>query len=158
MKIIPLRGCIKVALVDDEDYDKLMKFGGGNYIWGLTSGYASMQLCNGVVLMHNLICLTNPGQEVDHIDGNKLNNQKSNLRACTRSQNHANSRLQKNNKSGVKGVSFDSRHQKWHAHIKINGKQKNLGLFKDINDAAEAYRKAAVGAFGEFANPVNNLR
>jgi hypothetical protein len=87
-----------------------------------------------------------PSGEIDHIDGNGLNNKLDNLRAVTRTENCKNLRIPKHNTSGYPGVSWHKRRQKWRADININGKQKHLGLFENIDDAAEAYQAAAKAA------------
>ena len=88
---------------------------------------------------------------VDHIDGNGLNNCRSNLRIATSSQNMQNSKKSKANTSGFKGVSYHRRAQKWCAAISVNGKNKYLGLFESPEKAHEAYCEAAKKYFGEFA-------
>jgi hypothetical protein len=91
------------------------------------------------------------GLEVDHINCDPKDNRWANLRLATRAQNEGNTRLRKNNTSGVKGVTWDRSKKKWQAQITINCKPCNLGRFDDINDAAEAYHKAAQKHFGSFA-------
>jgi hypothetical protein len=102
-----------------------------------------------VILMHQQI-LDFPEIDVDHYDRDTLNNQRFNLRSCTESQNGANAKLSKRNKSGFKGV-WKHRSGKWQAQICINRKKINLGLFKDIDIAAEAYKRAAKKYFGNFS-------
>jgi hypothetical protein len=96
---------------------------------------------------------------VDHIDGNKTNNRPGNLRAATQAQNVRNAGLSAKNTSGLKGVSQNSRSGKWHAQIKVNGKQTYLGRFDCPKAAAVAYNTAASQHFGEFAklNHVDEL-
>jgi len=89
---------------------------------------------------------------VDHIDGNKQNNHIDNLRAATAKQNQANIGLNKLNTSGVKGVSWASKYNKWYACIRFNGKNKNLGYFDNINDAKEFVELAREMMHGTFAN------
>ena len=80
-----------------------------------------------------------PNQEIDHIDGNSLNNCIENLRATTHKQNCENRKgANKNSKSGVKGVSWAKNVKKWRAQIQNNGKVKNLGYYKNIEDAIAA--------------------
>ena len=92
-----------------------------------------------------------PDKEVDHRDLDKSNNRWHNLRETTHSQNMANCRAYKTNKSGVKGVSWNKRQQKWIAKIKVNGTTIHL-LSTDSKDKAEVWYKAfAELAFGEYA-------
>jgi hypothetical protein len=86
---------------------------------------------------------------VDHIDGDGLNNRRSNLRLATPSQNAGNSRIRSNNTSGYKGVCFIS--GKWVAQITYKSNPMTLGRFDDILDAARAYNAGAIKYFGKFA-------
>jgi len=88
---------------------------------------------------------------LDHIDGNKENNSINNLRSCTQSQNQANIPLSKNSTSGLKGVWYDKPKKKWKAGIKKDNKKYHLGYYLTKEEAHEAYCKAAVEFFGEFA-------
>ena len=89
-----------------------------------------------------------PTKEIDHINGDGLDNRWANLREATRSQNMCNTALRADNKSGFKGVSWVTARRKWHAQIA----GKSLGHFDNLEAAARAYRKAATERFGEFAN------
>lgn len=81
-------------------------------------------------------------EQIDHIDGNPLNNKIDNLRSVTHRQNGLNQKLHKNNKSGCSGVSWSSAAGKWRAYIKIKGVQKYLGVFENKQDAISARLKA----------------
>ena len=96
------------------------------------------------------IPLRNSEHEVDHRNGNKLDNRKSNLRICSRSENQMNRGKQKNNTSGFKGVSQIKMNQKWVAYIKVNYKRIYIGCFLKKVDAARAYNMAALKYHGEF--------
>jgi hypothetical protein len=87
---------------------------------------------------------------VDHINGNKLDNRKSNLRICTQQDNCRNRCVQSNNKSGYKGVSFNKEKQKYEACICIDKKTIHLGLFNSAIDAAIAYKNSETKLFGKF--------
>jgi hypothetical protein len=89
---------------------------------------------------------------IDHRDCNPSNNAISNLRPANPSLNAGNSRISKRNTSGYKGVSWNKRKKRWQAYIHMpDGRQKTIGRFSRIEDAAEAYRKASLVRFGEFA-------
>ncbi|GAG28472.1 unnamed protein product [marine sediment metagenome] len=101
--------------------------------------------------MHRMILGVEKGVDVDHINGDGIDNRRFNLRACLRSENGRNRRLSKNNKSGYKGVCWNKSCNKWVAQIKYNYKEYSLGCFFCIIKAAKAYDKAAREYFGEFA-------
>ena len=139
----------KVALVDDEDFEYL-----NQWKWRCLNGYAKRNdpIGNGKykdVAMQNQIMKPPPGFVVDHADNNKLNNQKSNLRICTYSQNLANRKIFSTNTTGYKGVSIDKKckHRKWYAQIKC----KVIGYFDNPIDAARAYDAKALEMYGDFA-------
>ncbi len=88
---------------------------------------------------------------VDHANGNKADNQYTNLREATKSQDCANRPKQKNNTSGYKGVVWDKSKNRWRARIKHNEVWRHLGYYTDILLAAKAYDAAALLAFGSFA-------
>jgi hypothetical protein len=103
------------------------------------------------VFMHRAIMSAPDGMEVDHIDGNGLDNRRStNLRLATRSQNQHNQGISRANTSGFKGVTWSERHKKWRVLIAINSKLKHLGYFTEKNLAAAAYAKASAELHGEF--------
>jgi len=122
----------ELVLVDDEDFDELNK-----YKWCLNSGgYATRRKdTHTSILMHRFINSTPKRQETDHINGNKLDNRRENLRNVTHSQNQLHSRLPKTNTSGVKGVVWDKKNKKWQAQIKIKGKNHFLGRYKTVMEA-----------------------
>ena len=156
MKEIPLTQG-KFALVDDEDYELLIK-----NKWRVSIGYAtrnqitySRELKKIVkqhsFLMHRVITNAPKGTQIDHINGNKLDNRKVNLRICTNSQNHANTFLRKDNTSGKKGINWCKQTKSWRARITVNQKEIYLGRFKSLKKASEIYNSAATKYFGEFA-------
>ena len=91
------------------------------------------------------------GMVVDHIDGNGLNNRKSNLRICTKAQNVHNSRPRTNTSSKYKGVFWNKANKKWSATIHKGDKWTYIGGFDDEKEAARAYDRKAAEFFGEFA-------
>lgn len=93
-----------------------------------------------------------PDMEVDHKDGDGLNNRRqSNLRLATRPQNMQNRGAQKNNTSGFKGVWYQKKADKWYAAIRFHGSRKYLGPFKSAELASEAYLAEAKARHGDFA-------
>jgi hypothetical protein len=110
--------------------------------------------------MHRLVAERNGlpigGEEVDHWDGDGLNNQQSNLRPATHRQNAANQKRRRDNTSGYKGVSWHRQKGKFQARITVAGHQHYLKCWDDPRDAARAYNEAALKYFGEYSwlNPV----
>lgn len=144
------------AIVDELDFEEL-----NQHKWSLlvsrNTEYAQRQVRNADgkvanVTMHVLLMNPPHGMEVDHIDGNGLNNQRANLRVCTRTQNRQNVGAMKNNKSGYKGVTLHKVTGKWLAQIRANGKHYHLGLFTDPKEASAAYIEACEKYHGEYAN------
>ena len=89
-------------------------------------------------------------KEIDHIDCNPRNNFIQNLRVCNRQQNLFNTRKQKNNKSGYKGIYWLEKRKRWQAQLSINGKRRTIGYFKDREEAYEKYKEAAKYYHGDF--------
>lgn len=104
-----------------------------------------------VLKLYRLIMNAHCGEWVDHVDHNRLNNTRSNLRIATRYQNSCNRQMGRNNAIGYKGVQLHGR--KWRADITVNGKTTYIGLFQTKEEAARAYDNAAYRHFGEFAKP-----
>lgn len=141
-----------VAFVDDEDYDNLI---GLNWYACQCNKkvYARASLPNDKkVFMHRYLLECMSDREIDHKDGNGLNNQRVNLRECTRQQNACNRSKSKNTTSVYLGVSWRKERSKWRAGIKKNDKYTHLGYFNSECDAAIAYNNAAKSLNGEFAN------
>lgn len=123
-------------LCDIEDWDKLKE-----YTWRINkNGYAAAPINRIQKRFHVQIMGKKNGYVIDHIDQNKLNNQKRNLRFVTKSGNAANSKLSKNNTSGIKGVQR-TKSGRWIARLMINGKNICLGTYDTIEEAEEARRK-----------------
>jgi AP2 domain len=115
-----------------------------------TSGYACTKIDGKNVYLHRMLCPD--WAAVDHIDGDGLNNCRSNLRDGTGlGKNGPNKALQRNNTSGYKGVTPAYSKGKWIAQIKVGSKMTNLGTYATPEEAADAYDRAAISAFGEYA-------
>lgn len=141
----------KVAIVDDEDFEWLSQ-----WKWCFRQqGYAGMGIVeNGkqrIVYMHRLIAGTPKGMDTDHIDKNKLNNQRKNLRICTHEENCRNRSKSCNNTTGVKCVVLDSRTGRFRAYIKVKYRQIHIGMFDSIVEASSAHLKAQKYHFGTFS-------
>lgn len=148
MKLIPLtRGFM--AKVDDDDYVRLSK-----YKWYCsTFGYAVRNSENRgtMIWMHRVILNTPDGMDTDHRNLDRLDNQKCNLRVCTRSQNRMNQKAHVDSKSGFKGVYYHRSSGKYMARIQANKKEMFLGEFSTPDLASLAYQSAATQLHGEFA-------
>jgi hypothetical protein len=148
----------KVALVDDADFELLAQFKW--HAWQPPKShtfYAARGLTlpngkRGISYMHREILAVAAGIEVDHKDGNGINNQRSNLRPSTRRQNSYNQVGWRQSTSKFKGVSTARNSTKWRARIMIDGKEQYLGSFDNEIDAARAYDIAAREHFGEYAH------
>lgn len=144
----------RVALVDDEDFEELNRFKWFAHRWR-HGWYAkrNLQRVEGkrpFLSMHCQIMGKISGLEMDHRDGNGLNNQKDNLRFATRSQNMAN-RKPSPKSSKYKGVSWDTNKKKWVSCLRKNKISRHLGYFLNEINAALAYDEAARKYHGEFA-------
>lgn len=117
-------------------------------------GYAYSTIRKGRnVGMHRLIINAPDGLEVDHRNGNTLDNRLENLRLCAHEENMRNRRRRRDNACGLKGATFVRRTGRWRAQIGINGKNRFLGDFATPEEAHAAYGRAAVALHGEFARP-----
>lgn len=141
----------KVTLVDDEDYMMLVDMGR----WHYSSGYAVRA---PGVRMHRVIMNAAKGAQIDHINGDPLDNRRGNLRVCTNSQNQMNRKVSRG-ESKFKGVVWQARKYcrgAWRAVIIKDGVVKYLGSFKTDREAAAAYNAAAIELYGAFAT-LNDL-
>lgn len=156
MKSIPLTGAGggHAVLVDDEDYERLNQHhwtalrseAGGIYAirFRKRDGHQDR------IWLHREVAMPPAGMEVDHRDGNTLDNRRANLRIATRGQNAANGRAL-GGSSRFKGVSWDRSTGKWWVGLSVNYRRITVGRFTDEEEAARAYDAAARLHFGEFA-------
>jgi len=122
--------------------------------WHLANGYVAASRGNMILYLHRLIAGAGPRELVDHINLNPLDNRAVNLRIASRGQNAANrgaDRRRIGTSSVHKGVSWRKNRNCWGAYIHVDGRTRYLGSFKDENDAARAYNRAALETWGEFA-------
>ena len=146
----------KVAIVDAADFDALSA-----YKWcAMQSGNGKFRAMrkgprNGgsgaAILMHRLVMSAPEGVKVDHINHDPLDNRRSNLRLCTRSQNICNRRMPRGPNTPYRGVSRRQDCKSWRAQIKADGRNIHLGNFHTPEEAARAYDAAARHYYGEFA-------
>lgn len=157
-EIVLTRG--QVALVDDEDFDRISAFRWNAAWWrGSDSFYAQSNeyvVRNGrktqrTIIMHRYILGAPRGVHVDHVNHNTLDNRRCNIRLCTPAQNNINHGLQHNNTSGFKGVKWSNACSKWVASVQLHRSRKHLGAFESPIEAAIAYDAAARELHGEFA-------
>lgn len=145
------------TLVDESDYDYLMQWNwyarsGDGFIYASRTDYKTKNIIN----IHSVLCPSADNKEPDHIDGSGLNNRRNNLRPATHQQNMWNRKSVTGSSSKYKGVDWYAASGSWRAYIKIDGKQKHLGCYRNEDDAARAYNEAAKELHNQFAklNPV----
>lgn len=136
----------KVAMVDEADYEMLRRF-----TWRYhRAGYA-LTGSRHAVLMHRVIMLPDPGVEVDHINRDGLDNRRSNLRLCCRSENARNQKLRTNTQGRYRGVALHRPSGLWGAKLMVHGRTYSGGYYESREHAARAYDVLAVQHHGDFA-------
>jgi hypothetical protein len=144
----------KVSLVDDDDFGRVSKFkwhaNWNNYNW-----YAKRSFTGGrQESLHHFIFGVGNGVMLDHINGESLDNRKSNLRICNKMQNAGNSRKRIDGcSSKYKGVGWNKRTHRWIVRIRMGGERKYIGSFLNEDDAGRAYDAEASKYFGVFSRP-----
>lgn len=127
----------KYALVDNKDFEYLSQ-----WKWHVNMAGYAVRGKTPHLYMHRLVNQTPKGFHTDHINHNKLDNRRSNLRTTTCSQNLMNSKISTINSSGHKGISLYKRHNVYHTYINVNKKRINLGHYKNIKDAIKVRKQA----------------
>lgn len=156
MKKIYLPSFKVYTLVDDEDLEILSK-----HTWGMYHGYVQRSYMvgrnpingkqiNRSCTIHRVVMNAPKGTMIDHINGDKLDNRKINLRLCTNAQNQWNRGATRTSKTGFKGVYYCKRDKKWIARLGYMGKYFNLGSYTTALEAAKAYNGEVPKYHGEF--------
>ena len=145
----------KFAIVDAADFEELSLWKwcarSIKHLWYACRSVRDNDGKRKTVFLHRAI-LDAPGEmEVDHVNGNGLDNRRDNLRLATRTQNNHNRRIGTDNRSGFNGVSWSNTYHKWRATIGINGKRLHVGYYDDPIKAAVGRDLAAIKHYGEFA-------
>lgn len=147
--IVELSNCNKEFSCDLKDWEVAKE-----KTWSLSkTGYPVANINGRPVTFHRFI-LPNATGDIDHIDGNKLKNNRNNLRIVTHQQNLFNTKLSSANKSGRKGVCWHEKANKWMAYITLGMKRIYLGLYEDKEEAIKARENAERKYFGEYARTV----
>jgi hypothetical protein len=137
----------KITLVDDSDYDFL-----NQWKWYITSnGYVARKDKEGRHFrMHRVLMNTPIGMDTDHINRNKLDNRRNNLRICTRSENNINSKTRKDNGSNFTGVCWDNSKNKWRSFINVDKNRIELGYFHLKKEAITIRKNAELRLYKDF--------
>jgi hypothetical protein len=147
------------AIIDDDDYALVSKFKWYAHVCGGQTNhrkyYAKRRVYTSgrnsfIMSMESFLIGKIQGMVIDHIDGDSLNNSRSNLRHCTQAEN-----LRNIKKPGIKGVCFRKNSKRYAARIGVFGKTIQIGTFDSKIEAARAYDAAAVSLYGEFASTNN---
>jgi hypothetical protein len=148
----------KFATIDDEDFARV-----GGFKWYALNRSGKFHVMVSVsrknYYIHRMIMDAPPGMVVDHINGDGLDNRKSNLRICHHNENIRNrTSLNANNASGAHGVYWDKSRKRWCAEIKINYKRIYLGRFCLLCDAVEARHDAELDYYGDFCSSIDMVK
>lgn len=142
---LPLTNSPQFAFVDDADYARLRWTQ-----WRLTSEGYVIQSRSPAVLLHRFLLDAQPGQIVDHRDGNKLNNTRANLRLVTNAQNIWNRSVAVDSRSGLRGIAWRADKGYWYVRLQANGKRVHLGYYNDLDLAIQVRDEACRRLHGEY--------
>jgi len=134
------------VFVFDKEYFNLVK----KYTWWNHNGYMTTRVDNKQKVFHRMIMNPKKEEQIDHIDTNRCNNLKSNLRICTNTDNAKNKRVRKNNTTGFVGVA-KRENETYRVRIRVDGKEKTIGHYKELKDAVKARLEAELEYYKEFA-------
>jgi hypothetical protein len=148
-----------VALVDDTDFDRVSQYKWRalvdrrrNKVYAVRKTHGSHSSRRTAYLHREILGVNDPEVKVDHRNGDSLDNRRVNLRKCVCGENNANSRKRRDGLSSqYKGVCWHTRDRKFQASIRVHGRTRYLGMFRDEVQAAQAYDMAAREHFGQFA-------
>lgn len=141
-------------LVSVDDINKIKEYG-----WCVgNNGYVVAHIKNKVTMLHRFLNREYDGKIIDHINGDKLDNRRENIRCANDFQNAQNQNISTRNTSGYKGAHFNTKEQKWQANIRAFNKTYSLGWFATKEQAALAYNEAAKKLHGKYAclNPIGD--
>ena len=155
---IPLtRG--QITIVDDDTHEFLTQWKWNAFKTNFGQFYAVRTDCSGpkpkVIRMHRLLMPDHPELEIDHINGNPLDNRRENLRYVTRSQNQMNRVTYSWTRSGIKGVSWDNNSNSWRIRIMVDGKSMTLGYAKELEIARQIRLEGERTYHGEYARTLS---
>lgn len=147
------------VIIDDEDYPIMLEHNWsiwknkkGTHIYVYCNMYDTNKLKYSMMLHRYLMdCKKGDGKDVDHINGDTLDNRRQNLRICTHKENTHNAKLSRANKSGYKGVYFSTERNKYRAGITLNGIYKHIAYANTAEEAARLYDVAAIRYYKEYA-------
>ena len=142
-------GQLKVQL-DDEPYDQIVQMGK----WSASKDRGKFYFHKRIskkdkITLHRFLMGMPQGKYVDHVNGDTLDNRRSNLRICSNAANLRNGSIRTNNKSGITGVRYQADRKKWEAGIKVNYKRISLGRYKTKEEAIEARKQAEARYFND---------
>ncbi len=141
--------CGTRVFIDKEDAIKYV----GIKLYVTTHGYVGVYRYGekSRSYLHREITAAKSAEVVDHINGNKRDNRRSNVRVCAQADNTYNKKINSRNKTGVTGVRWDNQRLKWAVQISHNNKTMSLGRFDDFDSAVNARRNAEIKYHGEYA-------